>query len=232
MRAPASANALLSVRVTTTFGWSATSFRRALAAELDVGLVDDDEGVDAPRRARASPRSAARCRSGCSASRRTRRRGRPPRPRRSAVGDREAAPTSLSETSVRDVSVESLECSRYVGSNTTAVRPGPPYASSSSVRISFDPFAAHVPSKGCPTWAARSSRSRVICPSGYRFNGRSRTVRARSSENPSGSGTGHSFVLRRTATGGCGETYGSTSRTPGRGSDGHDPPPRTSIARA
>ena len=26
MRAPASANALLSVRVTTTFGWSATSF--------------------------------------------------------------------------------------------------------------------------------------------------------------------------------------------------------------
>ena len=40
------------------------------------------------------------------------------------------------------------ECRRYVGSNTAARRPEPPYAWRSCVRISFEPFAAHVPSNG------------------------------------------------------------------------------------
>ena len=58
--------------------------QRALAAELDVGLVDDHERARALGERRRPPRAAARCRSGCSASRRRRRRGR----RLRALGDR------------------------------------------------------------------------------------------------------------------------------------------------
>ena len=75
-----------------------------------------------------------------------------------------------------------------MGSNTAARRPAPPYAWRSWVRISFEPFAAHVPSTGCPTDADSSSRRRVICPSGYRLRGSDAISSASSSANPRGAG--------------------------------------------
>ena len=50
----------------------------------------------------------------------------------------------------------------------------------------MDPFAAQMPSAGGPRLAESSSRKRVICASGYRCSGRSRTASASSSKNPSG----------------------------------------------
>ena len=78
-----------------------------------------------------------------------------------------AKPSSrVSDTISVCVSQAMREWSRYVGSSTAARRPTPPYACRSCVRISFEPFAAHVPSTGWPTDAESSSRRRVIWPSG------------------------------------------------------------------
>ena len=100
--------------------------QRALAAELDVGLVDARRARPCGRRARRPPRAAARCRSGCWASRRRRRPARRRAPRRSPRRRARTAASSLSWTSSVCVSHERRECSRYVGSNTIARCPGPP----------------------------------------------------------------------------------------------------------
>ena len=58
------------------------------------------------------------------------------------------------------------ECSAYVGSNTSARRPGPPYASSKVWSTSLDPFAAKIRSAGWPTCLAIPARRSVAARSG------------------------------------------------------------------
>ena len=75
---PPCANAFEKVRTTATFGSRSRQRQRALAAELDVGLVDHDERAGQGLGERADGRHRLRvARSGCSASTRRRRRARP-----------------------------------------------------------------------------------------------------------------------------------------------------------
>ena len=100
--------------------------RGAVAAELDVGLVDDDE------RASCGAASEATASSGCALpvgllgehTNTTFGRGGERLVDRGAV-ERERRRRVAAGTAVC-VSHDRRECSRYVGSNTTAVCPGPP----------------------------------------------------------------------------------------------------------
>ena len=95
------------------------------------------------------------------------------------------------------------------------------------MRISFEPFAAHVPSTGCPTDAESSSRRRVICPSGYRLRGSVASSSASSSAKPVGE---RDRALVRVQARGDGELRGDVRRDvaqPGAGRGG-----RTSRLRS
>ena len=94
------------------------------------------------------------------------------------------------------------------------------------MRISFEPFAAQI-LRGVPGARRERLAQRAELPVRVAVQRQVADGRRQVFENPFGSGTGHSFVFSRAATSICGESYGPTSRRPGRGSGRSRPlPPR------